>query len=104
MVNAKTALLQVLMSGDGYGLDLIERVKESTGGKVTLGQGTIYPALRELERDGFVESYEGETVPERAGRPRIYYRITGEGRRAAFEEREAASGLFGLAWAQLAEG
>ena len=102
MVNAKTALLQALVSGNGYGLELIDRVKDLTAGRTVLGQGTIYPALRDLERDGFVESYEGETVPERAGRPRIYYRITGEGRRAAFEERKAASGLFGLAWAKLA--
>lgn len=96
MIDSKTALLQALVSGEGYGLELIERVRERTQGRVRLGQGTIYPALRELERDGLVESFEGETVPERGGRPRIYYRLTGAGRRAAFEERQAAAGLFDL--------
>lgn len=93
-IDPKTALLQALISGEGYGLELIERVKERTGGKVVLGQGSIYPALRALERDGLVESSEGEPLPERGGRPRIYYRLTGEGHRIASEEREAMLGLF----------
>ena len=32
MINAKTALLQALMTDDGYELELIERVKDLTGG------------------------------------------------------------------------
>jgi PadR family transcriptional regulator PadR len=47
----------------------------------------MYPLLRALEREGFLSSFEGETVPERGGRPRIYYELTGMGRRAAFDER-----------------
>lgn len=93
-IDPRTALLQALISGDSYGLELIERVKERTGGRVVLGQGSIYPALRALEREGFVESYESEPMSERGGRPRIYYRLTGEGRRAALEERQALLGLF----------
>jgi PadR family transcriptional regulator, regulatory protein PadR len=95
-IDPKTALLQALISGDGYGLELIDRVKERTAGKVVLHQGSIYPALRALEQDGLVESYESEPMSERGGRPRIYYRLTGEGRRAALEERKALLGLFAL--------
>jgi len=94
-IDPKTALLQALLAEDGYGLELIDRVKERTSGKVILGQGSIYPALRDLERDGLISSYQGEPLPERGGRPRIYYRLTGEGRRAAVEEREAMWGIFG---------
>jgi len=96
----QTALLQALISGPGFGLDLIERVKNRTEGKVLLGNGKVYPALRDLERAGFVESYKvEENLPQRAGRPRIYYRLTGAGFRAAQEERQAGF-LFGadLAW------
>lgn len=93
-MDCQTILLQALISGDSYGLELVERIKERTGGKVVLGPGTIYPALRSLEREGLVESYKREGAPERGGRPRIYYRLTGEGRRAAFEERTALLGLF----------
>jgi PadR family transcriptional regulator PadR len=93
-IDPKTALLQALISGPGYGLELIERVRMRTEGRVHLGQGTTYPALRALERDGLLESYESEPLPERGGRPRIYYRLTGEGKRAALETRTAALALF----------
>lgn len=94
-LNAKTALLQVLGFGDGYGLELIERVKDRTDGRVILHQGSVYPALRALERQGLVESYEGKPIPERGGRPRIYYTLTREGRGVAREQHEIVAGLFG---------
>lgn len=98
-INAKTALLQALISDDGFGLELIDRVKDRTDGKIRLHQGSVYPALRALERDGLVESYEADPLPERGGRPRRYYRITAEGARAAREDRAAVIGLFQEGWA-----
>lgn len=94
-VTAKAALLQALISGPGYGLDLIERVKTQTKGKIELGQGSVYPALRDLEREGLLESYEGEPVPERGGRPRRYYKLNATGAKAAMEQRDMVFGLFG---------
>ena len=47
-VSTKAALLQALIRGEGYGLDLIDRVKERTKGKVKIHQGNVYPALRDL--------------------------------------------------------
>jgi len=93
-VTAKAALLQALIPGEAYGLELIERVKERTKGKIVLGQGSAYPALRELEREGLVKSYESQPLPERGGRPRIYYKLTAAGAKAATEHREAVGGLF----------
>jgi PadR family transcriptional regulator, regulatory protein PadR len=93
-ITAKAALLQALIKGEGYGLDLIERVKDRTKGKIVLGQGSVYPALRELEREGLVESYEGEPLPERGGRPRRYYKLTAEGKKAAMEQSQIVFGLF----------
>lgn len=93
-VSAKAALLQALVSDRGYGLDLIERVRERTNGRIALGQGSIYPALRSLEREGLVVSYEADASPERGGRPRRYYELTAEGRRVALEQRQAIFGLF----------
>lgn len=93
---AKIALLQALVSGPGFGLELIDRVRDRSGGRIELLQGSVYPALRSLEREGFLESYDGAPVPERGGRPRRYYRITAEGRRAARDDSKAVAGLFGL--------
>lgn len=96
---SKMALLQALMSAPGYGLQLIERIQGRTGGRLKLFQGSVYPALRALESDGLVESYDAETAAGRGGRPRRYYRITAEGRRVARDDQRAASKLFGLALA-----
>lgn len=95
-ITARAALLHVLISGDGYGLDLIGRVREATGGRVELHQGSVYPALAQLEREGLLESYDGETTHARGGRPRRYYRLTAEGRKAAREVRKAVVSLFKL--------
>jgi PadR family transcriptional regulator PadR len=95
-INAKAALLQALVRGEGYGLDLVARVKERTKGKVNLHQGNVYPALRDLEADGLLRSYESEPLPERGGRPRRYYKLTAAGQKAAMQQTEAVAGLFGL--------
>ena len=92
-IDTKSALLQALVEGDSYGLELIQRVKKRTNGKFRILQGRVYPALRELEADGLLESYDGDAPPERAGRPRRYYRLTAEGLRAA---REDAKTMYAL--------
>jgi PadR family transcriptional regulator PadR len=94
-ISTEAALLQALIAGENYGLALIDLVKERTKGKLVLHQGTIYPALRKMEKDGLVKSYEGEPLPERGGRPRVYYKITAQGRRAAVENTATVAGLFG---------
>jgi PadR family transcriptional regulator PadR len=64
-------------SQETYGFELAE----ATG----LPSGTIYPILRRLEDRGLVES-RWELVEARSQRRRRrYYKLTGEGRRAAQE-------------------
>src|SRR5881394_3906669 len=71
-------ILHAIGAGDGYGFS----VMEMTG----LPSGTVYPALRRLERDGLIRSqWEKAALAERAQRPpRKYYRLTRSGQ-AAFE-------------------
>jgi PadR family transcriptional regulator len=92
-VDTRTALLQALVEGDSYGLDLIQRVSRRTNGKVKIQQGRVYPVLRNLESEGLLESYDGDPMPERGGRPRRYYRLTAEGLRTAKEEAQAVYAL-----------
>lgn len=83
----KDAILWVIAEqGDGYGLDLADRMKarfpeDNISPKPR--QGTLYPALRELEGEGFLESYEGDPLPERGNRARRYYKLTEKGRELA---------------------
>jgi PadR family transcriptional regulator PadR len=63
-------ILQTLSQGYCYGFDIMD----VTG----LPSGTVYPALRRLERDGAVQSkWEGEALAQEQDRPpRKYYRLT----------------------------
>ncbi|MDR7280703.1 PadR family transcriptional regulator [Catenuloplanes atrovinosus] len=84
------ALLLAVLEGDTlHGYAIIEALKARSGGTLDLPTGTIYPALRRLERAGYVES-EWSTVN---GRNRRTYRLTGAGRRALAGERAS--------WAEL---
>lgn len=63
-------ILQAIQAGDGYGFS----VMEMTG----LPSGTVYPAVRRLERDGLIKSqWERQSIADAAQRPpRKYYRLT----------------------------
>lgn len=93
MLDTNIALLQALVSGESYGLELIERVRAASNGKVILLQGRVYPVLRELEEEGLLTSFDGEPQKDRGGRPRRYYRLTAAGRRAAVGDAKALLGV-----------
>lgn len=78
-----TALvLEAIASGYHYGFD----VMDVTG----LPSGTVYPALRRLEDEGFVRSrWERASVAHEEGRPpRRYYEVEGAGERWLSDARE----------------
>lgn len=94
MKDLNREILAALISGPGFGLSIATRLRDRGVDRLPAG-GNLYPILRALEREGLVESFEGEIVPERGGRPRIYYELTGEGRRVALSEETAKSwGMF----------
>jgi PadR family transcriptional regulator, regulatory protein PadR len=67
-------ILQSIEAGHVYGFSVMEQ----TG----LPSGTVYPALRRLEREGLIRSqWESEKIAETDQRPpRKYYRITRSGK------------------------
>ena len=95
-VSARAALLQALMEGPGYGLDLIRRVKERTKGRIVLGQASVYTQLRVLETNELLDVTEGEPKPGPGGRQRQYYKINAKGRQVALEHLAIIADLFGL--------
>jgi PadR family transcriptional regulator PadR len=76
-------LLAVLEAGSLHGYAIIEALKARSGGVLNLPTGTIYPALRRMERAGYVDS-AWSTVN---GRERRTYQLTGAGRAALVGER-----------------
>jgi PadR family transcriptional regulator PadR len=73
-------VLALVADEERYGFDLV-RTLGSIDGLVT-GEGTVYPLLSRLKRDGHVSTRwrESDTGP-----PRKYYAITTAGRRALAE-------------------
>lgn len=60
-----------------YGFDLVRRLSENE--VMVTSEGTVYPLLSRLRRDGWVSTSWAESE---AGPPRRYYAVTPDGRRA----------------------
>ena len=69
-------LLAVMGDDPAYGYEMTKRLGER--GLSIVGEGSIYPLLGRLERDGLVETYRAAS---NGGPPRKYYRASPEGRR-----------------------
>jgi PadR family transcriptional regulator PadR len=70
-------LLAVMEEGPAYGYEMTKRLRGR--GLSIVGEGSIYPLLGRLEREGLVETYRAASD---GGPPRKYYRPSEEGRRA----------------------
>jgi len=91
-------LLAVIRVGDdAYGVPISREIEDTTGREVALG--SVYAALERLEAKGLVSSELGDPTPERGGRAKRYFRVTGKGLR---EVREAQRSLVKL-WQGLPE-
>ncbi len=66
-----------------HGWGITERIEQWSENILRLGQGTLYPALYRLERQGFIRS--GWKVTQNNRRAR-YYSLTRAGRRRLTEE------------------
>jgi PadR family transcriptional regulator PadR len=69
-------LLAVVEEGPAYGYEMTKRLRAR--GLSIVGEGSIYPLLGRLERDGLVETYRAAS---NGGPPRKYYRASREGQR-----------------------
>lgn len=96
--NLDTLLLAVVAGGPAHGYALIEALRERSRGAFALAEGTVYPALHRLERDGLVESAWSDAP----GRPRRVYRLTRQGRAALGERRQTWRDFVGAVDAVLA--
>lgn len=92
-------LLSIVRLGDeAYGVPIRKRLEEA-GRRVAVG--ALYVTLDRLGDKGLVTSREGEATPQRGGRAKRYYRLTGEGRRALDEAEEVRARVRGTLGAAL---
>ena len=65
-------VLTLLQIKDYYGYELVTEISKN----ISISEGTIYPLLRRLKKDGHVKKYLKES---QEGPPRKYYKLTLEG-------------------------
>jgi len=84
--SAKPIVLSLLITGESYGYQILQRVRLVSGGSLNWSSAMLYPVLHRLEKEGLIRS---EWKPSEEGRMRKYYMLTDLGRRAfAAEKRQ----------------
>ena len=78
-------LLEVLAGGPLHGYAAIAAIRDRSGGALDFPEGTVYPVLHRLERDGQVLS----TTQFIQGRARRVYELTEAGRAARAAHRRS---------------
>ncbi|OLF71825.1 hypothetical protein AWH62_11865 [Maricaulis sp. W15] len=68
-------LLARVSAGRAYGYQIVASLKHAPGFE-SLAEGTVYPVLSRMKKDGLVTA---EWVAEETGAPRKYYTITDRG-------------------------
>src|SRR6266540_6106598 len=86
LVKGSTELLVLSLLQDRrlHGYEIIKEIRARSDGHLRVGEGSLYPLLHRLEREGLVAAEWGG-LPTRKRR---YYRLTGRGA-DALDERQA---------------
>ena len=79
-------VLKTLSLQPMHGWGISQRIQQISGGVLEVNQGSLYPALQRLEKQGLITSDWGTTDNNRRAR---YYRLTASGRRALGVELES---------------
>ncbi len=91
-------ILSALAVRPMYGYEIAKEIASRTEGRLTFKEGTLYPTLHLLERQGLIMGQWETGLPTREGLPpRKYYRPTEEGLKvlaeSAAELRQFAKAL-----------
>lgn len=78
-------ILHLLAERDMYGYEMVTELASRSSEVFQLKEGTLYPLLHRLEKEGSVSAYE----EKKEGRVRRYYRLTRKGGEKLRERTEA---------------
>ena len=79
-------VLKTLSLAPMHGWGISQRIQQTSKGILEVNQGSLYPALQRLEKDGLITSDWGMTENNRRAR---YYELTAAGKRALGVELES---------------
>jgi len=78
-------ILGLLSERAMYGYEILQEAERRSAQQFQMKEGTLYPALHQMERSGLLKADWRESE---SGRPRKYYSLTAKGRRQAQSKRE----------------
>jgi len=91
---AEFHVLLALAGGPRHGYGLMQDVEELSGGRIQLGPGTLYTAIKRLRQSGLISECEPDADRRRC------YQLTRKGKTAAAEEARRLNALVRAARAQ----
>ena len=83
--STKPVILSILAGREIYGYQIIHSMIEISGGTLEWAEGTIYPVLHRMEKDGLIRS---QWKISASGRRRKYYRLTELGKKELAREKQ----------------
>jgi PadR family transcriptional regulator, regulatory protein PadR len=76
-------ILSILDKNESYGYEIMQNVKELSSNRIEWKEGSLYPVLHKLEKNGLIKSLWKMADN---GRHRKYYAINKKGRKALQDE------------------
>ena len=86
IAHTQLLVLSLLAGEDMYGYQMIVELARRSDQTFEMKEGTLYPVLHGLERQGMVEAYQQEAP---TGRTRKYYHLTRKGTALLRDEARA---------------
>jgi transcriptional regulator len=85
-------VLKALQLGEAHGWGIMERIRTTSGDQLQVNQGSLYPSLYRLKRQGLIVNHWGLSENNRRAR---YYALTAKGREGFAAERQEWERLSG---------
>lgn len=90
-------ILLALFDGEKHGYAIMREVEEATGGRMKLGPGTLYGAIKRLLKAALIAEMDERPDPALDDSRRRYYGLTDFGRRVLAAEAERLDYLLKIA-------
>ena len=81
-----------ILHGNAYGVAIKDEIESRLSREVSVG--ALQTTLRRLERKGFLDSSHGDSTQSRGGRPKLYFSLTIDGKKAIEFTRQTRNELW----------
>ena len=90
-------ILLALSTEERHGYGIMKQVRRESQGRVKMGPGTLYGSIRRMMDAGLIRESDKRVDPAMDDERRIYYTLTGLGRKALNAELDRYRGVVAVA-------